>query len=513
MVYHKRLRSLRTKSDMDYIGPCDLGNIRDFICEHISVEIIDEVENLHLVSGNENKFYEASQRAHPLSKALYIFDGESERSTKENRLNLSKDSYRIIQMYDDLLMLKDNPGLPRIISNINVSESFYSGLFELLVAASYCRIDYDIEILTETDNRTPDFKISSNRGCFYVECKSLENKLRNAEAVWERVSRRVNKIACELDWQLGIDVTAKDYITNRQADELIEYLKTSLIPPSKVTLDFDHSIVNVSFLAHFDDEQPFKEIQFSALDLARVECSLRRDGNIDYTSQISYVNVKSFFSGDYARQSRRLFKKANTQLPSNEFSVLHLEIPHGSQEEFISSIDAIYPSVYESLNRKNVNIDSVVISSLSKEPVEIDEHATLLQEHVIVPKLNFNAVRLQGMPLLGSNDTENILHGLKTNPSEGTIFFEFLLDQPIQARLGCYIFSAVSENGNHQVKVGFISENIIRVEVITPAIGRLMCNYISSNIIREKLTNKMAIVYEMHVVKVALNGVMLPISR
>lgn len=498
---------------MKDIGPCDLDKVVHFIGENISPGIINEFENLRLVRNDEKKFYEASLRAHPLSRMLCILEVDSENSIKENRLKISKDGYRLIQMYDDLLTLENNPGLPRIISSINVPESFFSGLFELLISASYTRMGYDVEVLSESSKRTPDFRIASSHGWFYVECKSIENKLRNAEVVWERFSRRVNKLACEIGWQLGIDIIASDYITNKQADELIGYLKTSISPPENVTLNLDYSTVYVSFLDRFYNEKPYKEIQFSALDLGRVEFSLRRDGNVDYVSQISYVNVKGFFSGDYVKQSKRLFSKANSQLPCSDFSVLHLEIPHGSHDEFIPSMDAIYPHIYRKLNRKDINVDSVIISSLSKEPVIVNGDASMMQEHVIVPKHNFKTAYFQGMNLLGSHDTENILIKLKENPNEGTIFFEFFLEQPLQAKFGCYIFSVVSEYGDYQIKIGLVSEKTIRVEIITPEIGRLMCNYHHSDILRDNDANKMAVSFDVHFIRAALNGVMLTISE
>ncbi len=498
---------------MGSIGPFDLKSIKAFIIDWVSSEIASEVENLHLVSNFEKKFYEASLRVHPLSKILYTFDIDSEKSRKEGRLHLSGESFKIIQMYDDLLTLKENNDIQRIISSINVPKSFYSGLFELLIAASYNRMGYNVEILEESDNRTPDFKVTSDLSSFYVECKSLENKSRNAEAVWERVSRRVNKVASLLEWQLGVTIMAKDYITNSQADELVEYLQASLKAPCNRKLNFDHSVVYVNFLAPYNDERPFKKIEFSALDLGRVEFSLRKVGDIDYVSQLSYINVKGFFSGNYVKQAKRLFKKAMSQLPHNEFSVLHLEIPHGSQKEFIPSIDAIYPKIYDILNRKSGHINSVIISAIPKDPVVVKESASIIQEHVIVPRLKFNSINSENIELLGSNDSLNILDGIKNNPSEGTVFFEFILDRPLQSKLGCYIFSAVSGNGEHQVKIGLVSEQKIRVEVVTPKVGHLMCDYISSNIIREKSTNKMAISFEVGAIKTALNGIILPADQ
>lgn len=488
----------------------DLESIRSFIVDWVSSEIAIEVGNLHFVSNNEKIFYEASLRAHPLSKILYTFDIDSERSRKEGHLHLSKESFQIIQMYDDLLTLKENNGIQRIIKNINVSESFYSGLFELLIAASYCRMGYEVFILEESDNRTPDFKVISDLSSFYVECKSLENKLRNAEAVWERVSRRVNKVASLLGWQLGVTIIAKDYITNKQADDLIEHLQTSLKVPCNQKLNFGHSVVYVNFLAPYNDERPFKRIEFSTLDLGRVEFSLKKVGDIDYVSQLSYINVNGFFSGDYVKQSKRLFKKAISQLPHNEFSVLHLEIPHGSHKEFIPSIDAIYPNIYDILNRNNVHIDSVVISAISKDPAVVRGCASMIQEHVIVPRLNFGVSYSKNVKLLGSNDSLHILDEIKNNPSEGTLVFDFLVDQPLQAKLGCYIFSVVSGTGEYQLKIGLISEETIRVEVVTPKVGHLMCDYIASDVIREKSTNKMAVSFELSAIRVALNGMILP---
>lgn len=496
---------------MHNIGPCDLGNIVTFISKNISLEIINEFESLRLVRNDENKFYEAALRVHPLSKMLSILEVDSQNSIKENRLIISMEGYRLIQMYDDLLTLENNAGLPRIISKINVPESFFSGLFELLVSASYTRMGYAVEVLSESSNRTPDFKIASDCGWFYVECKSLENKLRNAEAAWEKFSRRVNKLASQIGWQLGINIIAHDYITHKQADELTEHLKTSLRPPLDVEISFDHSTVYVTFLDQFDNEQPYKEMLFSSLDFGRVEFSLRWDGNIYYVSQISYVNVKGFFSGDYVKQAKRLFNKGDSQLPRNDFSVLHLEIPHGSHNEFIPSMDAIYPHIYRKLNREDINIDSVIISSLSKQPITASGNAVMRQDHVIIPKHNFKTVDFQGISLLGSHDAEGILIKLKENPSEGTIFVD-LFEQSLQAQFGCYIFSVVSEQGDYQIKIGLISEKIIRVEVITPAIGRLMCNYDHSDILIENGANKMAVSFDVHLIRTALNGVMLAIS-
>tara|TARA_A100001391_G_scaffold72416_1_gene46290 strand:+ start:3690 stop:5027 length:1338 start_codon:yes stop_codon:yes gene_type:complete len=437
---------------------------------------------------------------------MHSLKSDAEKSKEISGLLLSKDSLKVIQVYGDMETLKDSPGADRIIKKLNVARAFYSAAFELMIAAGYKRKGYNVEFLPESSHKTPDIKISSPSFEFYVECKSLEDKIRKSQAVWEKMSREVSKLAKEIDCQIGITVRAKRYVGHKEASAMLEEIKGCLQVDRKRYFDFGFAEAWLEFFEPFNDWLPFSEIKFDKLDLGRMEFAVENRGAVPYMSQFSFVNIKNFFSEDCARQVKRLFKKASKQLPRNSVSVLHIEIPNGAQEDFIKSLDFIYPILDEKINRPSCPIDAIVVGALSQRLIVRDSTAAFLQAHAIIPSSNSSLLSRHKISLLGATDPESVIEKIKASQGEGTIYFEFIINDPVEANLGEFIFSAVSGDGRYQVSVALASKEIIRIEMVMPKIKRSVEYFHVNKIIRVGKINKMAISFEYSDLRAFING-------
>lgn len=64
------------------------------------------------------------------------------------------------------------------MDSIKTKNKFYSGLFELYVAAGYLRLRYDVEAIEENQEvgmKTSDLLVKINEQQVFVECKSLDD--------------------------------------------------------------------------------------------------------------------------------------------------------------------------------------------------------------------------------------------------------------------------------------------------------------------------------------------------
>ncbi len=63
-------------------------------------------------------------------------------------------------------------GFHKLISRLKQKSEFYAAAFEAEVAASYVERDWEVEFIEESQDRSPDLKVTRNDGgVFWVECK------------------------------------------------------------------------------------------------------------------------------------------------------------------------------------------------------------------------------------------------------------------------------------------------------------------------------------------------------
>ena len=111
----------------------------------------------------------------------------------------------------------------RITNSLKNKYEFYSAAFEARIAVQQMLDGYSIEIVAESDiqgKKTPDFKVVTQNGDVYIECKSLDDFEKNQTALWEEVFYRVAECWINNNRKWDIQLTPTRFINHKDKDDL-----------------------------------------------------------------------------------------------------------------------------------------------------------------------------------------------------------------------------------------------------------------------------------------------------
>lgn len=470
-----------------------LGEI--FFAEHVDSFSID---GLSLRDGFIKK-----QNAHPLSLMWKTFLRDISICEQRGTLLLNSDSIICLHALMYLKNLKDVRNIERLINDLRIKGKFYSTIFEARIASEYRSKGYKIEIQDETGivkGGICDFFVTIDGQKIFIECKSLSDLLQNERKLWNELFIRVinmleqKNLSWNIEIYLGKEIESEDLKTIcslLKRDINLKVIETRYLADNSViikkegikkeTLDKIQRTFTISSNTLGDkgqiavDEKKLAHLSKNGMQLTDNQFDLESEGllitkfkmlNGGIPSSLSAFRVSIFPHANFDLTKRIIanLKKASKQIPRDEMGIVHIAVPNTIANQLVRIVDSSYYDIFGKLKRNHGRINAIVVYG---QFLERNPWGPLLSLHYIIPNLNPNKSLPKNFEILG---VEN-LH-VEIPPEKGTVIFEFMMDPMWRPGLTYRIFHHSSPDGNYQLKLLTMPENKLRLEIVTPIIGR-----------------------------------------
>lgn len=459
----------------------------------VSVEKLDDLQKeiegffgkamigeLEVLSGDikgMTNYSRAEALAHPLAPIWKQFKKEVLRSKKDSVLLFSEESVKFLELYDSLLAIADLEHFERRIkSRIRKKGEFYSAAFEAKIASSYLEEGCSVEIVNEVRaSKSPDFLIRTDEGeKIYVECKSLEDKKRAENFLWNQLFPRIRNILERYRREWSILITPEKILIGSDLKIIAKTIELAAEQGEVGDLKCSDFAIQVC------ENPPLLKAKNGEIsmgrgdsDLVYMEYDIEMGTLPDFAvKNIRALHVKQFFTPDHFNRIDNALKTATQQLCEDSPYVVHVELPEGKGDKMTEVVDFCYDRLLGKVKIDYKNVTVLVLSSFIFSDGKSSDAYGSRGFHVLIPNFASRNNLPRGFGVLGSCLPRNDVRQFESNPQEGSIVIEFSINEPLDAQQGRGLHWRSSNDGRYQLRLSQTHMNEFRVEVVTPCLGR-----------------------------------------
>ena len=476
------------------------NDLRSILGEVFFSEQVDffSIDGLNLRDGFINE-----QNAHPLALMWKTFLNDISICEQRGTLLLNSDSIICLHALMYLNDLKGVKNFERILNDLKIIEKFYSTLFEARIASEYRSKNFHIEIQDETGINKGgicDFFITIDGKKIFIECKSLSDLLQIERKLWNELFIRISNMLenKNLSWNIEIylgkeiesaDVekicsVLQDDINSKRFENRYLSNRSMIIKKERINKK-DLANIQKSFPISTDTSGDKGQIAFNQKQLALLAKNGMKltNNKFDIESQGLLITKFKMLKGGVPSSlvafrvsifphaeydlTKRIFSnisKASKQIPKDEMGIVHIAVPNSIGNQLIRIVDKCYDEILRKIKRNHSRINVVLLYG---QFFERNPWGPLIFQHYIVPNMNPKSILPKNFYLLG---VENL--NIEIPPEKGTVLFEFMMDPMWRPGLTYRIFHHSSEHGSSQLKLLTTPGDKIRLEIVTPIIGR-----------------------------------------
>jgi hypothetical protein len=452
-------------------------------------------------------------QAHPLAVQWHALMQEVQASEAAGRLQLSEGSVFLV---DHLIRLKGLLAvrrIERILRRLEVAAEYHSAMFEILILSHYRQGGANIEVVQEKPGvRTADLVVHVGSNDVYIECKSLEDQSRREERLWEQIEQQIIKALNRFKRSWRVSITSSRVVTGRDiatvnAATLVN-IRTGNTSPTQ-TSDGAFSISFEPF------EPPWDTWRLGDLNSMQrrtehgyAECEQGHDahGRAVHRNPMT-VEVTPFFEPDQTGRILDDVNDAHGQIPAGSCGILHVEIPFRDGPRLLDVGDQAFQRVF-GLLRSKPRLNAAVLSARTFLKNVRDGENPVYDYFVIVPNGKAGAKLPKDFAIQGWNETllkmrkppqwqtllwwwkifklkisdwrfplptlvhqPADLHALASS-KEGTLFIEFVINQPLPEQQGKSLLNYCTRDGLQQLRLWQSFKNHFRADIVYPSFGR-----------------------------------------
>ncbi|MCF8478405.1 MAG: hypothetical protein K9G60_15360 [Pseudolabrys sp.] len=338
-----------------------------------------------------SEFYLRKARAHPLAVDWYYLEQQVENSERAKTLLLSDQSMFLLDSLVRLSELLDVSGIERLLARIQNPKEYYSASFEALTLSQYRQSGFRVEIVPEEPIkgiRRPDFKVRTNDGEVFIECKSLEDFSRREGRIWEQAEAKVIKalsrfrrywrVSIKADRELkGVDIeNIRKLVSARARTNSIETISSD---DGKIQIWFEVLASDSNWIAGEISYRP----QMGQRGYIEAESWTDPIGKKYHRNPFQVISIPHLRADD----TRRILADigdAHGQLGTGELGIVHIEIPYRDSARLLSVSDAAFQRVFGLLKRRR-KLSCAVLSARAKDQISRPDENPLMDIHAIVP--------------------------------------------------------------------------------------------------------------------------------
>jgi hypothetical protein len=480
-------------------------NLKEFknkFIDFLGAEFINELEGYNPIGLKEANSEMMTYKAHPLAIWWRIFKEDIHKSESSNTLMLSPYSIRILDLLENLNTAKNIPNFNRIIDSIISKGKFYSGVFEVYVAAGYCTLGYDVEAIEENQKigvQTPDILIKLNEQKIFVECKSLDDPSIKETPLWNNLCKRLSNALEKYHRSWMINIFAAKQINGKTLEIVLKLIFKDIKLNDMSQKSFLDDVFHVEYSKIAEWDKSFTlPLEFPKKgEIGIVEAEIHNPQGL--YRKLRAINILPHTEFEISKRLINEFKKAKQQIPKEEIGIIHICIPYKEGSKLLQAVDNSYDKLYNEINFNTQRINAVVISSTVLETIP---ESPITSHYYIVPNITTRNNLPNNFAILGTNES---FEGLELNADEGTIEFEFIIPKDKEKQLPFFIFQYSSRDGKSMIQVWKTWSDKLRMDIFTPSIGRVFVETESINLPSDKII-RFAGTYGKDNINVFING-------
>lgn len=460
------------------LTPATIDSIENIFRDLLGDSFINEANSYNTFGVQDHEKIIVTADTHPFFELWQTYKQKVFQTKREGILRISEEIVELIDLLLNLKTIKSIKNNERITNAIKRKGTFHSACFEACIAAGYKMLGYTVDIMEESEQKTPDLVIKTGKGKVYVECKSLEDfSIKRTNALEELMSDIENYLFKNKK-SYSILISLGYVVDYKNKDELATFIK-HLISNNILGVRVNHELqTKIEIIKNREWDEIFYEnmsLPNTHLCVGRCQSKILPSG-INENMNLTSVAVEPFVDLNVEDRIIEEFKKARKQLPKNSCGMIHIQLPIKTGFDFLSIIDKTYDKLQKRFENNTKRACSVV---LSHAIINLQEFATpLIRQSFIIPNNKSEKEMPKDFRILGTYIDFPLP---KTNKDltnfpekEGKMEISFKLKSSWEDIPNGMILPNYSDStGRHQLRLWKTWYNSLRFEIINPEIGRL----------------------------------------
>lgn len=280
---------------------------------------------------------------------------------------------------------KQIKGFKKVSTRLLDISQYDSTFFEAEVAAIYYKKNFEVEFVEESQEKSPDLKITKNGVNVWVECKTrknLTNKQEKHNAYWDDLKASLLKKLRPNKINVAIVINAAEELEREEIQPLHNFIIDSIksggignydIKTGKVNFEYDPTkkfAIAISVLSKADEVKisnfniilPDKDYSFIS------DCDFSNQSNTIFSFQNPFILMhKTISKQDNIKGIIHTFKTAVKQIPTKGPGIIWIKtLNNNSKDKFEDSFNEIEKVLKKELKgNKNQKVNYVVIHTVS----------------------------------------------------------------------------------------------------------------------------------------------------
>jgi len=246
-------------------------------------------------------------------------------------------------------------GFDRLRNRLKIKKGFYAAAFEAEVAASYIARGWNVEFVEESNERSPDLKITRDDGAiFWAECKcrdTLTERDRNLNSFWTELESTLLRVLSPKKLNYAIFVKAledpdfaqmpalKDFVFDAVDKGGIDFFEIAASKIKSVSDPTGNFLLSVTKLADPDEEIKTSGIGIQSsenFDRVALVSEVKKDKTGDaYFRNPIIIALKNAKPSDKVTGIIHGFKSAVGQLPEEGPGIIWIRVPDNAWSDKI----------------------------------------------------------------------------------------------------------------------------------------------------------------------------------
>ncbi|MDX9964448.1 hypothetical protein, partial [Desulfobacter postgatei] len=438
---------------------------------------------------------------------------ETKKSKVKGCFAFSETSIFFLDTIANLKEVADFTEILDVLRHIKDKNKVFSSLFEGRVFADYRNRKMNISSIpeaTEQNNKTSDFIVQCHKSSVFIECKSLEDKVKLESRIWKGIEGKIVKDLGKHQrcWFVSIDasrsIEGKDVteITNLVLNKIKKNdLSAVFTSDNKISINFQQICEpNVWY------DAPVSLAEKKEMGWFEMEFRIGSNKQPQYCN-VAGISVNPFKEIDDFKRISHCISTAYKQIPKETPGIVHIELPYKDGHRLLDVTDPIFNRIF--YNLKNYpRINAVCFSARTSQINTNPPGYSVRPFSVIIPNPNprHHLPSEFELPFTNKDDPHNI-----TGNGEGSMFIEVDLHEPLAEQSGKYLFEHISIHGYPQIRIWQSYHNIFRVDVVELGFGKYVfesdLNMLTGGML------KFVAIWSKEGIKCAANGRMLKNSH
>jgi hypothetical protein len=289
----------------------------------------------------------APTEGHPLLDWCRSFNSDMEKTSALSTFYLTHPTCLLLELYGAVCAIKHLDNFARIENDLKNADHFLSAVYEAVVAATYINHGYVLEIQKEKQGeRTCDFRLHTPTGHVDVEAKRLFNLSAEENRYWRQIAKTIHSRMQKEQRSWLVRVTSQRRLDFKEQDVVMHEI-TRMARDNKPR---HRSLIDRTAHVECTEIQPWGEArevdQIAITEKAEI-VSMSCVATSGQRRRLAVKNmvvilVQPYEVSDFVNRAIKLIRKAASQLPSNEPSLVHLHLPITKGDSMLRAADRIF---------------------------------------------------------------------------------------------------------------------------------------------------------------------------